>query len=122
MPVNLSIKNVPEDLAEHLKERARKNHRSLQGELMDILEQALAREGAGKRTASQVAVKVREPRLPRNDEAAQMLREDRDRDFVAPPLARRVLTVQEARAHMRALGVKTKDEAADIIRQARDER
>ena len=40
MPVNLSIKNVPDDLAQRLKERAARNHRSLQGELMAIIEQS----------------------------------------------------------------------------------
>jgi plasmid stability protein len=43
MPVTLSIKTVPDDLADALRERARHNHRSLQGELMSILEDA-ARE------------------------------------------------------------------------------
>jgi plasmid stability protein len=38
MTVTLSIKNVPDDLAQKLKERAARNHRSLQGELMAILE------------------------------------------------------------------------------------
>lgn len=37
---NLSIKDVPEPLAESLRQRARRHHRSLQGELMAILEQA----------------------------------------------------------------------------------
>ncbi len=42
MSVNLSIKDVPEDLAQRLRERAARNHRSLQGELMAIIEQAAA--------------------------------------------------------------------------------
>lgn len=42
---NLSIKDVPEAWAEALRLRAARNHRSLQGELMVILERALA-EGA----------------------------------------------------------------------------
>lgn len=37
---NLSIKDVPEALAEALRQRAARNHRSLQGELMAIVEQA----------------------------------------------------------------------------------
>jgi plasmid stability protein len=41
MNVSLSIKNVPEDLAEALRERAARNHRSIQGELMHILETAV---------------------------------------------------------------------------------
>jgi hypothetical protein len=42
MSVNLSIKDVPEQLAERLRLRAARNHRSLQGELMAIVEQAAA--------------------------------------------------------------------------------
>ena len=38
---NLSIKDVPDDLAERLRQRAARNHRSLQGELMAIIEQAI---------------------------------------------------------------------------------
>lgn len=41
MPVNLSIKNVPDALAERLRQRAERNHRSLQGELMALLEAAV---------------------------------------------------------------------------------
>ncbi len=40
MPVNLSIKDVPDDIAQRLRERAKRNHRSLQGELMAIVEAA----------------------------------------------------------------------------------
>jgi len=40
MRVNLSIKGVPADIAERLRQRAERNHRSLQGELMAIIEQA----------------------------------------------------------------------------------
>ena len=41
MALSLSIKNVPDDLADALRERAQRNHRSIQGELMDILERAV---------------------------------------------------------------------------------
>jgi antitoxin FitA len=44
MAVNLSIKEVPEAVAERLRARAERNHRSLQGELMAIVEKA-ANEG-----------------------------------------------------------------------------
>ena len=40
MAVTLSVKNVPNDLARRLRARAARNHRSLQGELLAILEQA----------------------------------------------------------------------------------
>ena len=41
---NLSIKDVPEAWAETLRQRALRNHRSLQGELMSIIEQAVVAE------------------------------------------------------------------------------
>lgn len=40
MPVNLSIKNVPDDVARGLRNRAARNQRSLQQELLAILRQA----------------------------------------------------------------------------------
>lgn len=40
MSLNLSIKDVPNAIAERLRQRAARNHRSLQGELMAIIEQA----------------------------------------------------------------------------------
>ncbi len=42
MSLNLSIKGVPENVAERLRARAERNHRSLQGELMAIIERAAA--------------------------------------------------------------------------------
>ena len=41
MPVNLSIKEVPDVLADQLRARAERHHRSLQGELMAIIEAAV---------------------------------------------------------------------------------
>ena len=42
---NLSIKDVPEAWAESLRQRAARNHRSLQGELMAIIEQVVTTSG-----------------------------------------------------------------------------
>ena len=39
---NLSIKDVPESIAAALRQRAARNHRSLQGELMALVERAAA--------------------------------------------------------------------------------
>src|SRR3954447_6386228 len=39
--LNLSIKEVPDDIGSELRERAARNHRSIQGELMSILEAAV---------------------------------------------------------------------------------
>ena len=42
MPVTLSIKNVPDRVVEILRERARENRRSLQGELLALVERDAA--------------------------------------------------------------------------------
>ena len=41
MAVSLSVKDVPDDVADALRARALRNHRSLQGELLEILESAV---------------------------------------------------------------------------------
>jgi plasmid stability protein len=46
VPVNLSVKNVPDELAELLRQRAARNRRSLQRELISILETAVGRGAA----------------------------------------------------------------------------
>lgn len=60
---NLSIKEVPESLAEALRRRASRNHRSLQGELMAIIERA-AQE-------NEAAVPTQAARQPARREALQ---------------------------------------------------
>ncbi|MBK7425470.1 MAG: Arc family DNA-binding protein [Propionivibrio sp.] len=44
MGVSFSVKNIPEELAQRLRIRAERNHRSLQGELMAILEAAASED------------------------------------------------------------------------------
>jgi plasmid stability protein len=73
--VNLSIKNVPEGLVDQLRARAKRNHRSLQGELMVILEEAL---GQRRRTPAEVYQQVRELGLKTPAEAVAIVRQDRD--------------------------------------------
>jgi antitoxin FitA len=48
MFVNFSIRNVPEAIAAKLRERANRNHRSLQGELMVILKNAATEPNAAR--------------------------------------------------------------------------
>jgi antitoxin FitA len=50
--VNLSVKNVPEELAELLRRRAANNGRSLQRELLSILEAAVGHAANTQRTAA----------------------------------------------------------------------
>ena len=75
MPVNLSIKNVPDNLAKRLRERASRHHRSLQGELLAILEEALAMK---KLTVEEAFQQIQSLDFNTNDEAVAMVRQDRD--------------------------------------------
>ncbi len=78
MPVTLSIKNAPEPIVERLKERANRNHRSLQGELMAIIERA-AEETPVRRSVAETFAAVRALGFRMPAEATAMVREDRDR-------------------------------------------
>jgi plasmid stability protein len=75
MGVNLSVKGVPDDLAEALRVRARVNHRSLQGELMAMIE---AHVGARPFQARRLHQDVRALQLSTPRESAKMIRADRD--------------------------------------------
>ena len=76
MAVNLSIKNVPEDLANQLRQRAAKHHRSLQGELLAILEETLCKDAVI--TPAQLLLKIKEMELRTASNSALWVREDRD--------------------------------------------
>lgn len=76
MPVNLSIKNVPDELADRLRRRAEASHRSMQGELMAILETALT--PTPPLTPRQVLHRARQLDLETPREAAADLRRERD--------------------------------------------
>jgi plasmid stability protein len=45
MPITISIRDVPDEIADRLRERAKRNHRSLQGELMALMERAAEQPG-----------------------------------------------------------------------------
>jgi plasmid stability protein len=91
MPVNLSVKNVPDPLAERLRLRADRNRRSLQKELLSILE-AAALEGASAaapargrapsdlppRTIESIAARARELFPVGTDSSVAYIRELRD--------------------------------------------
>jgi len=71
--VTLSVKRVPTELARRLKLRARRNNRSLQGELLAILTDA-----GGVVTVSDLAALTRRLGFRDKSESARMIREDRD--------------------------------------------
>jgi plasmid stability protein len=76
MTVTLSIKNVPEELARRLRERAARHHRSLQGELMAIIETAAVQS---PRSLSELGDLAQQLGLhSASGDSARMVREDRD--------------------------------------------
>ena len=78
MPVNLSIKNAPDDVVERLRQRAKRNHRSLQGELLVIVEDAV-RPPLRKLTPMELLDGARNRGLwVEKGEAAALVRADRD--------------------------------------------
>ncbi len=97
--VNLSIKGVPVDLAQRLRARAARNHRSLQRELMAIIEAAAQSAGAASPTVSAGSARRKPPEATRP--IGEIIDSLRAR-FPDPPVDA-------------PLGV-------DIIRAARDER
>ncbi len=75
MPLSLSIKNVPEAIVIRLKEKAARHHRSLQGELMALLEEAVKPKRKGVRDLRR---EISELGLETPGEAVDMIREIRD--------------------------------------------
>jgi len=71
--VTLSIKNVPTEVVERLKARAVRNARSLQDELLSILEAASYSPPIGDLSAFVARLGLTTP-----SESAEMIREDRD--------------------------------------------
>lgn len=76
MPANLSIKNVPDEILKRLRRRAARHHRSLQGELVVILEQSVLSEE--RLTVDEVIAQVRKLGVGTPTEATRMIRMDRD--------------------------------------------
>lgn len=75
MGANLTLKNIPTALMEQLRTRAKSNHRSLQGEILAILENGLRPRMV---TVEGLYSWVKEAGLSTPDEAVAMVREDRD--------------------------------------------
>ena len=76
--MDLSIKGVPEEQVIQLRARAKANHRSLQGELRAIIDAATA-IAPRRLSIDEIAAKAAGLGLTRRDEAARLIREDRDR-------------------------------------------
>lgn len=76
MCASLSIKNVPNEILERLRARAERNHRSLQQELLDIVEGAAYE--SQELTLEELAARVKATGLSTPDESTAWIREMRD--------------------------------------------
>jgi antitoxin FitA len=77
MPINLSVKNAPDDIVKRLKQRAARHHRSLQGELMAILE-AAADEAPQPLSAGDVLARIRAAGLATPSTSVSIIRAGRE--------------------------------------------
>ena len=76
MPASLSIKNVPDAVVERLRARAARNRRSLQGELLDLIERAA--EELPTISARAVYERIRKLKLPAGENSTDIIRDMRD--------------------------------------------
>lgn len=111
MSVNLSIKGVPVEIAQRLRDRAARNHRSLQRELMVIIEEA-ALQPSGQASPTEGAKAILHGHASMTD-----------RITAAP--ARGTKTIDEVVAEIRRRHPQPVDctpLAVDIVRESRDGR
>ena len=81
MPVNLSIKNAPDNLVELVKERAEKNHRSLRGELLAIIEDAVRTSVRQPMTPHEIFEQGRKLGLSTASDSVEIVRKMRDERY-----------------------------------------
>jgi plasmid stability protein len=115
---NLSIKGVPEDWAEALRQRAARNHRSLQGELMAIIETAATEKPDLAADSTHAGF----PTSAHRPGAGTVV----GLDARGRPIVRRGWkTIEQIAAEQRARGLPPMDSGplgVDIIREDRDSR
>ena len=74
---SVTLKNIPPKTLAKLKQMAAENHRSLQGQLMTLVDQALEPTGSAK-TIEEVYQRIKALGVSSPSESVQMIREDRD--------------------------------------------
>jgi plasmid stability protein len=78
MTVTLSIKNAPASVVQRLKQRASRHHRSLQGELLALVEAAAREEDAGLLGPREALAAVRAAGVESRGDSARIIRTMRD--------------------------------------------
>ena len=74
--VSLSIKNVPADVVKRLRARAERNRRSLQGELLALIERAA--DEVPTVSARQIFERIKSLNLPVGERSVDIIRDLRD--------------------------------------------
>lgn len=111
MPVTFTIKQVPDQVAEGLRRRAEANHRSLQRELLLIVERAASGEPApGNRIAEPVPAPY----------SARATGQKTGKAARTPAAGK--LSLQQLWQRARQLGAPMPGESAAIVRRDRDAR
>lgn len=119
---NLSIKDVPENWAEALRQRAARHHRSLQGELMAIIETAVREPALADALLQPLQPLHAAAQLPPGTVRGTIVGYDR---FGHPIIRQGWKTIEQVAAELHAkypepiTGV---DRGVDIIRAERDAR
>ena len=108
MTTTFTIKQIPDALANRLRRRAEDNHRSLQRELLLILESAAA-------THEPVRTRVAEPAAAYSHESKTVRRRSAGTKSGK-------LSLDELWQRSRRLGVQSASESTDLIRRDRDAR
>jgi hypothetical protein len=111
MPLTLTIKQVPEEIAEALRRRAEANHRSQQRELLLILERAVTHTPTP-------GLHLAEPAPASYGSRASASKASKG----ARGTASGKLTLDQLWQRARKLGATMPDESTDIIRRDRDAR
>ena len=75
--LSLTVRNIPRPIFERLRDRAVRHRRSMQGEILAILE-AAATEPAARRSALETLQRVRALGVRTPAESVEMIRDDRD--------------------------------------------
>ncbi len=73
---SITINNVPEELLQRLRARAQAHRRSLDAELLTILERAVSRRG--RLSIEELRARIDAVGFPPRDEAAEVVRSGRD--------------------------------------------
>jgi len=113
MPQTLTIRNVADSLARKLKTRAERNHRSLQGEVMAILEHASVANSAEQPAA---------PCRASVTEGATKTAVPGTAPQPADGTVGKKLAIEEIWERGKRLGLSSPNESARIVRGLRDER